>query len=237
MLNIREVKARIESMQDYSGSLRVFRLRLADDFSFAPGQFVMLSIPGLVDSNGRKIAKAYSISSSPDEKTLELCIVHYQNGALSPTLFKMPAGSEVTVTGTYGLFVLKEPVPLGAVFIAGGTGLAPILSMLRFLYSKGFKGKLWLFYSMSEPRLFLFRDELLGYQKNNGLQLVASTSNPGANWLFEKGRVTDAFPGHAAKIPKDSGFYLCGPPAMVIDTVKMLEELGYKKENIHREQW
>ncbi len=234
-----EVRAKIESMRDYSESLRVFRLKLADEsFSFAPGQFVMLSIPGLADSNGRKISKAYSIASSPHEKGfLELCIAHYPNGALSIPLFRLPVGSEVVVTGPYGMFRLKKPVYPGTAFIAGGTGLAPIISMLRYLYGTGYHEPLWLFYSMSEPELFMFRDELLGCQKNNSLKLVASTSKPDSGWRFEKGRVTDTFSRHAASIPKDSRFYLCGPPMMVADTVIMLEQLGYKKEKIHMEKW
>lgn len=245
MLNVTEVKARIESMHDYADKLRVFRLKLeGDSFSFAPGQFVMLSIPGLVDRNGRKIAKAYSIASSSDERgILELCIVYYPNGALSVPLFNLGIGAEVLVTGPYGFFSLKTPVPPGTVFLAGGTGLAPIISMLRYLYRAGYTEPLWLFYSISFPELFLFKDELLGYRKSNGLQFVASTSNPDGSWQWEKGRVTATFPKYLPQLQQDGvpnesrQFYICGPPLMVTDTVKMLEQLGFKKENIHKEQW
>lgn len=238
MLNVRELKAPIEEIRKYSENLWVFRFGVSGSaLGFVPGQFVMLSIPGLADKNGRKIAKAYSISSSPGQPFVELCIVHYQNGALSPTLFGKKVGDVVTLTGPYGVFKLNEPVKPGTVFIAGGTGLAPLICMLRYLYGSGCREPLWLFYSVSEPGLFLFRDELLGYGKSNNLRLVASTSRPDADWQFEKGRVTETFQKYAAEIPKDSQFYLCGPPLMVTDTVKMLEQLGYKKENVHKEQW
>lgn len=240
MMGVKQLAANIEGIKIYSDNLRVFRLKLpkGEDFSFVPGQFVMLSLPSLVDSAGRKIAKAYSIASSPSESgILELCIASYPAGALSPKLFQKDVGGEVIVTGPYGMFQLKKPVQKGTVFIAGGTGLAPLMSMLRSLYAEGYQEELWLFYSVSEPRLFMFKDELLSYGKNNNLKLVASTSNPGSSWGFEKGRVTETFPKFAASISKEAQFYICGPPEMVTDTVKMLEQLGFRKEKIHKEQW
>lgn len=127
MLNIKELTTRIENIIAYSENLKVFRLRLPDGngFSFVTGQFVMVSLSGNVDANGRKIAKAYSIASSPSQSNiLELCIASYPAGALSPKLFQKGVGDEVIVTGPYGVFQLKTPVPSGTVFIAGGTGLS-----------------------------------------------------------------------------------------------------------------
>ncbi|MBI2581062.1 FAD-dependent oxidoreductase [Candidatus Woesearchaeota archaeon] len=246
MLNIKEVITKIAGIQTYSENLRVFRLKLPEGsgFSFVPGQFVMVSLPGLADANGRKIAKAYSIASSPSQTgIMELCIVGYPTGALSPKLFQKNIGDEVAVTGPYGVFQLKQPVHPGTVFMAGGTGLAPLMGMLRSLYGTGYNEKLWLFYSVGEPRLFLFKEELLGYEKNSNLRFVVSTSNHNTDWLWEKGRVTDTFPRLLQQLQQDGvpneerQFYICGPPLMVTDTVKMLEQLGFRKENIHKEQW
>ncbi len=240
MLDVKQLPVKIESIKIYSDKLRVFSLQLPvnSGFSFVPGQFVMLSLPGLVDSTGRKITKAYSIASSPgDREILELCIVNYPNGVLSTPLFRLKVGDEAIVTGPYGVFKLKMPVQKGTIFIAGGTGIAPLISMLRLLYSEGYKEKLWLFYSISEQKLFMFKDELLGYVKSNNLKLIVSTSNSGSSLEFEKGRVTDTFPKFAADISKEAQFYICGPPLMVTDTVKMLDQLGFRKENIHKEQW
>ncbi|HLD97133.1 MAG TPA: FAD-dependent oxidoreductase [Candidatus Nanoarchaeia archaeon] len=244
MLNIKKLPVTIASIDAYSEDLKVFRFRLppGSDFSFVPGQFAMLSLPGLADSNGRNIAKAYSIASSPlQHDTIELCIVHYPKGALSTPLFRLKAGDEAIITGPYGMFQLKQPLQKGTVFIAGGTGIAPLMSMLRSIYAASPKEELWLFYSVSEPNKFLFKEELLGFQKNNLLQLVVSTSNNGSGWLWEKGRVTDTLPKYLEKLngtPREmQQFYLCGPPVMVADTIKLLVELGFKKDNIHKEQW
>jgi len=246
MLDIKKLSARIESVDTYSGNLKVFRLRLPEDssFSFVPGQFVMVSIPGLVDKNGRPVAKSYSIASSPSETgAIEMCIAKFETGALSPLLFKAKTSDEVIITGPYGVFKLKSPVAPGTVFIAGGTGLAPLMSMIRYLYNSGHKEKLWLFYSVGEPSLFLFKDELMRYQKSNGLKLVVSTSNPNSDWQWEKGRASDTFPKYLQQlngdeVPKElRQFYVCGPPVMVKDTITMLEQLGFRKENIHKEQW
>ncbi len=246
MLNVKQLSTTIERIGTYSEDLKVFRLKLPEGsgFSFTPGQFVMLSLPGLADSSGRKIAKAYSITSSPVQQGIvEVCVARFPTGALSVPLFKKQVGDEVIITGPYGVFQLKKSVRVGTVFIAGGTGLAPLMSMLRSLYTDGYKEKLWLFYSVGEPRLFLFKEELLSYEKNSNLRLVVSTSNHNEGWQWEKGRVTDTFPRFLQQlqlggIPNESRqFYICGPPLMVTDTVKMLEQLGFRKENMHREQW
>ncbi len=246
MLNIKEVRAMIHDITKYSESVWAFRFRLPDgeSFPFTPGQFVMLSLPGHSDANGRKISKAYSIASAPDKSGIvELCIVKYPTGALSPFLFSKAIGEEVVLTGPYGVFAVKKPVLSGTIFIAGGTGLAPLMSILRSIYSEGYSEKLWLFYSIGSPQLFLFREELLGYSANSNLNVIASTSNPDASWAFENGRVTDCFPKFLPELQKDGiqnesrQFYICGPPLMVTDTVKMLEEFGFKRENIHMEKW
>lgn len=244
MLNIKKLSATIERIDTYSESLRVFRLSLPENsgFSFVPGQFVMLAVPGLKDKNGRQVAKAYSIASSPSEKDIiEFSIARFETGVLSPAIFKAKVGDELGVTGPYGIFNLKTSAAPGIVFIAGGTGLAPLMSMTRSLYNDGYPGRLWLFYSVSEPSQFLFKEELLNYQKNNGLKLIVSASKPNSEWQWESGRVTETFPKYLdqlADLPKETlQFYVCGPPVMVADTVKMLLDFGFRKENIHREQW
>ena len=242
MLGIKELVAKLEGVTKYTGDVCVFRLKLAEPFPFQPGQFVMVSLPNHQDANGRKISKAYSIASAQNG-ILELCIVMYPGGALSPFLFAKNIGDEVIITGPYGMFTMRKPVVPGTVFIGGGTGLAPLMSMLRSLYNEGYAEKLWLFYSMGSPQLFLFREELLSFSAKKNLQLIASTSIADGIWNFEKGRVTDTFPRFLPQLKQDGipnasrQFYICGPPLLVTDTVRMLEELGFRKENIHMEKW
>ncbi|MBI2143761.1 hypothetical protein HYU17_01250 [Candidatus Woesearchaeota archaeon] len=244
MEQAKEFHAVIEHITSYSEDLKLFRLRLPENssFSFVPGQFVMVSLPGLLDRNGRRIARAYSIASPPSETSfVELCMVRHPGGAFSPVMFKAKASDEVIVAGPYGTFAGKSAISEGSVLIAGGTGIAPLMCMLRSYYSAGGAARLWLFYSMSTPEEFAFKDELLGYAKSNSLRLVVSTSNPNSGWQWDKGRVTATFPnrmGELNGIPKESRkFFICGPPEMVSDTVRMLLELGFRKENIHKEQW
>jgi ferredoxin-NADP reductase len=233
-----EFKARIEKIVSCSDTVKIFRLKFSDDnFSFLPGQFVMMSIPGFVDDNKNPIKRAYSIASSPLENgVLELCISLNPEGRLTPRLFMAKIGDELTISGPFGKFVLESPVNPGIIFIAGGTGIAATISMLRFTYANTKTENLLLFYSVKNPGSFPYKEELLDFQKQ-GLKLVISTSHPDQKWEFETGRITVTFPKYAREIEKDTQFYLCGSRAMVEDVIIMLEHEGFKKENVHKEEW
>ncbi|MBI2137724.1 hypothetical protein HYU12_04365 [Candidatus Woesearchaeota archaeon] len=235
MVNVVKFQARVEKVVVASPRVKLFTLSVPEGFSFIPGQFVVLSVQGYVDDKGLPVARSYSIASSPLVKNgIELCISIVPDGRLSSRLDSLKIGDEVSLTGPYGMFTLKSPVEPGTVFIAGGAGIAPIISMLRTLCSGSAKAGVALYYGIRNPDEFLYREELSGYVKRNGIKVVAVVSDNNSGWSGERGYVADVL--HKF-LKSPSKAYVCGPPLMVSETVKKLVELDFRMGDIYREQW
>lgn len=236
MLQIKKLETKITEIIEASPRVKIFRISVPEDFTFSAGQFVMVSVPGFNNEKGLPIARSYSIASSPLTKGhVEICLSRVVNGKLSNRLHSLSPGDAVNVTGPYGLFGLKEPVADGTTFIAAGTGIAPLISMIRTLYLRNFSGEIRLFYGARTPEEFLYREELESYSQKNNLKLLLAASDPNVEWDGEKGLITDA----AAKEIKCGEFpiYVCGPPLMVTDAARKLKGIGFRDDQIKKEQW
>ena len=133
------IKARLESKYDVAEGLSVFRFALEREFRFIPGQYATLWLT----HKGKTTPRPYSIVSSPSEtRVLEFYINLVEHGRLTPSLWEedvlrglRTADQETAaeITGPKGRFVLDLEDPRDMVFVASGTGLAPFMSMIRYL--------------------------------------------------------------------------------------------------------
>jgi NAD(P)H-flavin reductase len=224
-------KGVIVDVKQETPKVKLFRIKLDKSLKFTAGQNVVLSIPEFLNPQGLLIKRVYSIASSPASKILELCIAVHPAPSFSDKLSELPLGSLVNVEGPYGLFVYKDRPSENIIFIAAGTGIAPIISMIRWLIEINTKKKINLFFGFHSPENFIFKDELLSYAKENKIIIFPCVSEGNK---FEKGRVTEVFPKHC--IP-DGDAYICGPPSMVRDTEIMLRKLNWSTDRIRKEQW
>ncbi len=212
---------------------RLLHLKIEADVDFKPGQFIMLKRPDY------EVKRSYSIANSPfDRGYLEFVIRINENGKLTPKLKELKEGDEVEYDGPFGKFIFKEE-DRETLFIAGGAGISPIRSMLRYAIRKGtFKqSKFWLFFGFNTVDDFIFREEFEGYDKDiDNFTFVASVLEPPEGWKYEVGFVMPAiekrFESLAGKVA-----YLCGPPPMVKAVREFLERMGMSKEDINFEQW
>src|SRR5271166_325780 len=110
-----------------------FTVEGVDPFRFIPGQFVSIQQP---KPDGKTHTRAYSIASAPRSiPSFDLCLNRVDSGFLSNWLCDLEEGASVHFHGPHGLFALREPHK-DAVFIATGTGIAPIRGMLQWLFEK-----------------------------------------------------------------------------------------------------
>lgn len=206
---------------------RVKRLLLSapeiKDLKFRPGQWVGIASEQLKDGT-RLVRKAFSIASSPDEPFLELCIARGKQ--LSAHLQDLVKGVKLNVDGPYGNFWLKPAEKY--LFIAGGTGIAPLRPMIKEALNKG--KEVVLLFSFKTSADFIYHKEL---EFLKGLTLVPTITQHDSHWSGEKGRIQAILHKYWK-----SGFacYICGPPSMVEEVQKKLNELGQTKD-IFVEKW
>lgn len=204
-------------------------------FPYDPGQAV------LVAAHGYGKRRAYSLASAPEdaerEGCLELLVGTNAEGFAGPHLTMAP-GASVDVEGPIGRFTFPdEPSTNRILFIAGGTGIAPLRSMLRrALRASG--RRISVLYSARTPSDFAYGDELLSLARDGRIQLTqAVTRTPiGGDWRGVRGRIGPAELGALVDEP-DTLCFICGPPALVHDLPGLLVGLGVPPHHVRIEEW
>jgi len=232
-------KALAERIIAVTPEVRRFQLRLegAKPLAFKAGQFLMVDLP---QPDGSTIHRAYSIASAPDEKPVELVIEHVEGGRVTGFLFNdVKEGGSFPVRGPFGPFSMKEPVPARVLFAATGTGIAPIRSMIRWLYraGEGQKRKVTLILGIRYEDQILYDDEWKALAAANDFTYIPTISRPRSPaWKGEVGYVQAKAEKYLTDI---SGLaaYACGSRAMTTDLGSVLAVKGLPKEDTHFEIW
>jgi Na+-transporting NADH:ubiquinone oxidoreductase subunit F len=234
---VKEFKSRVESITPLTHDTRLFRFRLIDpqEITFKPGQFVQFRIPGAGEE------RAYSIASSPyDKGVVELIVRLVPGGLCTSYMFnKLKAGDEVFLTGPYGEFFLREDTEDPIVCVAGGSGSAPIRSIISYLREKGSTRTLYSFYGGRTPKDIYFTEEYarLAKEMPNFIHIPAvSDSAEGDGWTGERGLITQVMERHLQDLPNYEA-YMCGPPVMIEFASKLLCKKGMCPERIYYDKF
>lgn len=196
---------------------------------FLPGQYVNIDVPG------SGLHRSYSFSSAPGESTLSFLIKKIPGGAMSTWLESAHPGDKLDLIGPQGSFYLRD-VQRPLLFLAGGTGLAPFLSMLEVLARAGSEQKVHMVYGVTRDLDLVQVDVIEAYAArlpNFSYATVvadASSSHPRKGW------VTQHIPADALN-DGNVDVYLCGPPPMV-DAVRLhFDDNGVKPNSFHYEKF
>ena len=196
----------------------------AEEFRFFPGQYVDIGIPGSEDTRSFSMANVSAKTSGQ----LEFIIKCYPGGRFSEFLAtSVDVGDELPLTGPFGVFTLRDS-PAELVFVGGGAGMAPILSVLRSLAERDPQRKATYYYGARGRRDLCFEAELQALaQQLPNFTYVPALSEPGPDdaWEGEVGFVTDVVRKHEHDLRK-SDAYVCGPPPMVEAALTVLTDLG-----------
>lgn len=202
---------------------------------FSPGQFAWLSLrhsPFAMREHPFSIA-----SSATREDRIELSIKEL--GDFSSTIKEVHAGETAWLDGPYGNFSVDRHVDAaGFVFVAGGIGIAPVMSMLRTLAERGDRRPMLLIYGNRVWERVSFREELEQLRQRLDLRVVHTLIEPPAGWTGEQGMIThDLLARHldAVKGLEGREFFLCGPTAMTHAVESALRALGVEPGNVHSE--
>ncbi len=183
-----------------------------------------------------KVYRAYSISSQPsrdDEIELEIRLV--PSGICTTYVFEhLKVGDNVTINGPYGHFYLQD-TDAKIIFVAGGSGNAPIKSILNDMLEKDIQREaIYFFGARSKCDLFLV-DEMREMEKklpNYKYVPTLSQPLPEDNWEGDVGRVTTAIERHIES-GENTEAYLCGSPGMIESVVEVLKKKGIPEDKIY----
>lgn len=202
----------------------------AEEFRFFPGQYVDIGIPGTEDSRSFSMANV----TAKDDGRLEFIIKCYPGGRFSEYLdTSVSVGDELPITGPFGVFTLRDS-PADLVFVGGGAGMAPILSVLRSLAERDPARKATFYYGARAKRDLCFEQELRDLEGLlTNFTYVPALSEPvaGEPWDGEVGFVTDVVRKHETDLRRTDA-YVCGPPPMVEAAITVLSDLGAPEARI-----
>lgn len=202
-------------------------------FGFQPGQFAWLS---LRSSPFALREHPFSFACAPHhDGTVAFTIKAL--GDFSAAAGDTAVGETAYVDGPYGAFSCdRHPQARGLVFIAGGVGIAPVMSMLRALAERGDRRPLLLFYGNRIGEHVVFREELQALSARLSLEVVHILGEPPAHWAGERGLLRkDVLARH---LPEDrAGWhaFVCGPTPMIRIAERALGELGLPGRHVHSE--
>jgi predicted ferric reductase len=190
---------------------------------FDAGQFVWLTLGG---SPFAMREHPFSISSAPaPDGTLSLTIKAL--GDFTSTVSRTPPGSIAFVDGPYGAFTLTRHHAAGFVFVAGGIGIAPMMSLLRQLAAQGDRRPVVLFYAYRRWDRMTFRGAIEELTTRLALTFVPVLEEPPDGWTGERGRLTrDLLARHLPADRAGFEYFVCGPMPMIALVERDLHALG-----------
>jgi ferredoxin-NADP reductase/ferredoxin len=203
-------------------------------FEFEPGQFVELEVPELA------LKRAYSIANTPNwDGKLEFLIRLQPHGQFSTYLQETAkVGQQMLVSGASGHFGLQTQSLNPRCFVAGGTGLAPFLSILRRMAEWGENHPTVLFLGVNNEREIFYPAELTALQQAiSQLQVEICVWQASDAWTGFKGTPADALKAHLEKTDVLPDVFLCGPPLLVEAATAIALAAGVKQEQIFCESF
>src|ERR1700678_2914540 len=235
-LPIQEAVAEVVSKDAVTHDMRHLVLRLIEpaEIKFFPGQYVDIAIP----DTGAVRSFSMANTSSRESGLLEFVIKVYPDGQFSKFLAeKLAEGDRLDLSGPFGVFTLREG-DNDLVFVGGGAGMAPILSLLRTLAERGLTRKATFFYGARTKKDLCFEAELHELEDRlPDFRYIPALSEPGdEEWDCQTGLITDVVKRHASDL-RGAHAYVCGPPPMVEAALPLLATLGVEEKRIYYDKF
>lgn len=232
-------RVRCVQVLDETADVKTFRFvpLTATRFDFLPGQFTTIEL----EIEGELVKRSYTIASSPSRPdTLELTVKRVPGGRVSNFLHDgLRVGDELTVTGPGGKFSC-ELVP-GAekmLFISGGSGITPVMSMSRYLHDRADPRDVVFLYSARHESDLVFREELgLIAARSRRFRTVFTLTSAPPTWRGLKGRLSPTLLEDGVPDFRDRSVFLCGPNPFMETVREALQVSGFPMANFHAESF
>jgi ferredoxin-NADP reductase len=229
---------RLASITQQASDAKTLRFIVPDGrkLNARPGQFLTFSF--LFD--GMKVVRSYSLCSSPARSGyVEITAKRARQGCVSVFLNdRASVGMTVEANGPFGHFCLDERKHHNVVLMAGGSGITPMVAMLRYMDDLCLETTATLLYCVRTDRDIIFESELEQLRSRlKNFQYHVLLSQPHAEWSGPRGHVSREFIENTVKDIKLGDFFLCGPPPFMDASRAILIGLGVKPERIMQESF
>ncbi len=229
----KEYEMRVSKVKEWCDGIKSIYLEYVgkEKMLFKSGQYVFLKTV----LEGSPIVRAYSIASTPHDEHIE--ILFRVVGKFTNYLNQLQPGDKITMVGPFGTFSIDEARHNKVVYIATGTGISPLLSMLRTMFIENKCNryeKIVFIYGTRYKSMLVCKEEFREMEKIcDNFEFVPVLSRE-KEWEGKKGHVQDVLSEH---IFKDCDYFVCGLPAMTDDVKRMLLEKGIPEQDIHTERY
>jgi sulfite reductase subunit B len=220
------VKAVIEEVIEETAMIKTFRLKPEVPFSFATGQFIEMTVPGVGEA-------PFTPSSDPGIKErMDLTIM--KAGEVTAKLHTMGKGDIVGIRGPYGLgYPLDKFKGRDILIVGGGVGLAPLRSLLYSLFSNiGQYNKVVLRYGARSSKDIVYKSQIPQWSNNDKIDVLVSVDVGDEGWTGNVGLVTTILGAAPVDFTRAVGI-VCGPPIMMKFVTLKLLDLGFKPQDIY----
>jgi propane monooxygenase reductase component len=223
----RTVSTVVEAVEPLTSDIFYLRLKPEEALEYKPGQYVDINIPGT------DLHRSFSMAGTSPE-SLEFMIKYYEGGKFSGLLKdgSVTPGDTIAVTGPYGVFTLRPSSPRRLLFIGGGAGMAPILSLLRHMHESSSEREAIYYYGARTEADLFHVEELEGLPG----AFVPALSEESNGWKGESGLITDVVERLEDDIAEVDA-YVCGPPPMVEAAIALLERMGVPEAHIYYDKF
>ncbi len=238
---------KLKSRSEVAERTLELRFDRPEGMTFKAGQFMDLTLIDPPETDAEGNTRGYSINSAPDDPEL-MFTTRLRDTAFKRVLRTMPLGTEVKVEGPFGNLTLHNNARRPAILLAGGIGITPFRSIVRWAAHQKLPHRIFLFYANRRPEDAPFLDELGGLARENPRFTVIPTmtkmSDSRRPWNGETGYITHELIEKYLKRGPSPGqelsgpiYYIAGPPAMVAGLRTMLNQAGVDDDDIRTEEF
>jgi ferredoxin-NADP reductase len=217
-----------------------FQFEKPKDFVFKAGQYIDLSLSGFQPGQSNGLTHTFSIASSPSDEEL-LVTTRMRSTVFKQALSTLPIGTEVRIEGPMGSFSVHKNTARPAVFLAGGIGIAPFLSMLSYATGEKLRHPIFLFYANRYLEDAAFMNALCKLERANPrFRFIPTFTRMDKNyrgWKGETGHISSEMLVTQIGILRGPIYYIAGPPTMVAATRRTLGEVGVDEDDIRTEEF
>jgi ferredoxin-NADP reductase len=225
---------------DVAEGTTAFQFKKPNEFAFKAGQYIDLTVSGSQPGLSNGLTHTFSLASSPFDEGL-VVTTRMRDTVFKKILSALPIGSRVRIVGPMGSFNLHNNTARPAVFLAGGIGIAPFLSMLSYATGEKLRHPIVLFYANRYLQEAAFIDGLWKLERTNPrfrfVPLLTRPTNNTRDWKGQIGHISSEMLLAHVGILRGPIYYIAGPPRMVAATRRTLDEAGVDEDDIRTEEF